>query len=99
LAVERAQRLANAAQRKALALRDRGCIIPGCHIPPDQCQPHHVTDWARSGRTDLENMALLCWPHHRQVELHQWLIGRGSSADGPRWNVVQTPRSTWRPRR
>ncbi len=74
LAVGRTARTATPAQRRALAARDRGCIIPGCGIPAEACQTHHVEDWAGGGRTDLPNMALLCWAHHRQVDLGMWTI-------------------------
>jgi hypothetical protein len=74
LAVGRTARTATPAQRRALAARDRGCIIPGCAIPAEACQTHHVTDWAADGNTDLPNLALLCWAHHRQVDLGMWTI-------------------------
>jgi hypothetical protein len=74
LAVGRTARLATPAQRRALAVRDRGCIIPGCGVPADICQVHHLSDWAQGGTTDLDNMTLLCWTHHRQVDLHMWTI-------------------------
>ena len=50
LAVGRTSRTATPAQRRALATRDHGCIIPGCQIPAENCQAHHLTDWAASGR-------------------------------------------------
>ena len=28
---------------------------------------HHVTHWAEGGGTDLDNLVLLCWAHHRFV--------------------------------
>lgn len=74
LAVGRTSRTATAAQRRALATRDRGCIIPGCQIPAENCQAHHLTDWADAGETDIDNLALLCWTHHRQVDLGMWTI-------------------------
>ena len=74
LAVGRSARTATPAQRRALAARDKGCIIPGCGIPAEACQTHHVQDWAAGGDTDLPNLALLCWAHHRQVDLGMWTI-------------------------
>ena len=74
LAVGRTTRTATTAQRKALAARDGGCIIPGCRIPAENCQAHHVTDWAHGGPSDIDNLALLCWAHHRQVDLGMWTI-------------------------
>ncbi len=74
LAVGRTSRTATPAQRKALAARDGGCIIPGCMIPAENCQSHHVQDWAADGPSDIDNLALLCWTHHRQVDLDMWRI-------------------------
>ncbi len=74
LAVGRSSRTATPAQRKALTIRDKGCIIPGCPIPADACQVHHLTEWAAGGTTDLDTLALLCWTHHRQVDLDMWRI-------------------------
>lgn len=99
LAVGRTQRLATTAQRKALAVRDGGCVIPGCAVEAHQCQPHHVRDWAAGGGTDMANLALLCWSHHRQVDMGRWLLRRNPGPAGPYWSVQRTPRSSWRPRR
>ena len=46
LAVGRTARTATPAQRRAMAARDGGCIIPGCQVPAENCQSHHVQDWA-----------------------------------------------------
>lgn len=62
----RATRLFSAAQRTALAVRDRRCRASGCTMPADFCEAHHVTPWQHGGRTDLDNAILLCaWHHHR----------------------------------
>jgi hypothetical protein len=82
LAVGRTARTATPAQRRALATRDKGCIMPGCAIPAEACQTHHVQDWAGGGPTDLPNMALLCWAHHRQVDLGMWTI-HPTTSDNP----------------
>ena len=74
LAVGRTSRTATPAQRRALAARDGGCVIPGCGVPAETCQAHHVTDWAQGSSTDLDNLVLLCWTHHRQVDLRLWSI-------------------------
>ena len=60
----RARRFATDAQRRALAVRDNGCIIPGCDSPPERCEAHHLIAWQDGGRTDLDNLALLCPRHH-----------------------------------
>lgn len=74
LAVGRTERTATAAQRRALAVRDGGCVIPGCGVVAEACQVHHVTEWAEGGLSDPENLVLLCWSHHRQVDLKMWAI-------------------------
>ncbi len=74
LAVGRALRVATAAQRRALTIRDGGCVLPGCDIPASQCQVHHLVPWTEGGPTDLPNLVTLCWAHHRQVDLGRWDI-------------------------
>ena len=63
----RAVRTPSAAQRRALVVRDRGCVVPGCERPPAWCDAHHVPEWEHGGRTDLDAMALLCRHHHGRV--------------------------------
>jgi hypothetical protein len=96
LAVGRSRRLATKAQRTALAVRDQGCIL--CGRPPAECQTHHLTDWAEGGRTDVDQMVLLCWAHHREVDLHRWRIEKNPDPDGPHWRITPTPRHHWRTR-
>ncbi|HET9729603.1 MAG TPA: DUF222 domain-containing protein [Acidimicrobiia bacterium] len=51
---------------RALVVRDRHCRAPGCDRPPGWCQGHHIVPWPAGGRTDLDNLIMLCWHHHRQ---------------------------------
>jgi Domain of unknown function (DUF222) len=53
----RGTRLPSAAQRRALLVRDGGCVFPGCGRPPDFCDAHHLRHWADGGPTDLANLA------------------------------------------
>ena len=55
----------SAAQRAALAVRDRHCRYPGCDRPASWTDAHHVRWWTRGGPTDLDNLVLLCRRHHR----------------------------------
>ena len=56
LAMGRTVRLATPAQKDALITRDVGCVIPGCAVPGEHCEVHHVTPWAAGGATDVQNM-------------------------------------------
>jgi len=60
----RATDVVSAAQRAALAARDRHCRYPGCDRPAAWCDAHHVWWWSRGGLTDLANLVLLCNRHH-----------------------------------
>jgi hypothetical protein len=79
-----ARRLATPAQRKALAVRDGGCVVPGCAKPAEWCEAHHVIGWAAGGRTDLDNLALLCSRHHTAVHAGVWRI---RMRDGIPWLI------------
>ncbi|OZB85806.1 HNH endonuclease signature motif containing protein [Microbacterium sp. 13-71-7] len=81
-------RLFNAVQRRAIVLRDRECVIPGCRIPATWCEIHHVREWARGGTTHTSNGVALCWHHHRTLESSGWRIRMGGGAPeirGPHW--------------
>jgi hypothetical protein len=69
LDVGRMHRLATPAQRKALVVRDGGCVAPNCACPPDGADAHHVIAWSAGGVTSLENLVLLCPRHHQMVHL------------------------------
>jgi hypothetical protein len=70
----RTRRDFSTAQRRALTVRDRGCVAPGCDRPPDQCHAHHQWEWDDGGPTDLDNGALLCEFHHLQVHRQGWRV-------------------------
>jgi hypothetical protein len=66
LDVGRALRTVTAAQWHALVIRDKHCQAPGCTRPPSDCEAHHLWHWAHGGPTNLDNLVLLCWKHHRE---------------------------------
>lgn len=68
----RSERLATPAQRRALTMRDKGCIK--CGRPPRWCQAHHLIHWLDGGRTDLDNLCLLCTECHRLIHHSEWRI-------------------------
>jgi hypothetical protein len=113
LDVGRATRVVQPAQRAALAVRDRGCVFPGCDRPLAWCEGHHLWHWADGGPTDLGNLALLCRAHHRAVHEGGWQLTRGpdgrfTASPGHRRHHVARPHapatpdppcqlSPWRP--
>jgi len=71
LDVTRHERTFSARQRKAMALRDGGCLIPGCTMPPTACEGHHIFPWShgpQNHRTETRDGVLLCRFHH--LNLH-----------------------------
>ena len=71
----RTQRVVTPAQRRALDVRDRGCVFAGCEAPTWWCEAHHVLEWIFDGPTDLDNLGLLCERHHTKVH-HGFRIER-----------------------
>ena len=64
----RSQRLFPPHIRKALDIRDRGCVFAGCHAPTHWCDAHHLLEWVLDdGPTSVDNAALLCERHHTKV--------------------------------
>lgn len=78
------RRLVTGAIRRALEVRDGGCIHPGCTVPVTLCQAHHIVPWWREGPTSLENLALLCRHHHALVEPDRY-----HSRD--QWRIIVDP--------
>jgi hypothetical protein len=96
-AIEVLDRVFAAHQRKAIALRDGGCIIPGCHVTASWCEIHHVTEHVVGGPTHTDNGVLLCWHHHRTLDSSGWKVRMRNGVPevrGPSWwdATVQ-----WRP--
>ena len=74
--VGRAKRVISGPQRKALNVRDQGCVWPGCDRPATWTSGHHLVHWIRNGPTDLPNLVLLCYRHHQMVHEGEWQIVR-----------------------
>ena len=71
----RNQRLANAAQRLAVAVRDGGCFQ--CGAPMHRCELHHIREWHRDGGpTDIDNLVAVCRRHHKQLETDNLVVRR-----------------------
>jgi hypothetical protein len=77
LDVGRSRRLFTGAVRRALVLRDGGCVFPGCDRPVRWCEAHHIRPASSGGLTSVDNGALLCGRHHRAVHHDGWQIRLG----------------------
>ncbi|TQM46197.1 HNH endonuclease signature motif containing protein [Pseudonocardia cypriaca] len=70
----RSRRLATPAQIAALTVRDgAGCRFPGC-THTHYLHAHHVRHWLHGGRTDVDNLVLICSFHHRLIHDHGYRI-------------------------
>jgi hypothetical protein len=74
----RSRRHASKAQRRALRAMYRHCAIPGCRVPVDRTQAHHVDHWEHGGRTDLARLIPLCPHHHDRLHAEGWDLELGS---------------------
>jgi len=68
LALYHTKRLASPAQRIALYAKDRGCTAPSCDVPAYFTEVHHVEPWAKTHATDVDDLTLVCRPHHTTTE-------------------------------
>src|SRR5438094_4239896 len=75
------------ATRRALVARDHHCVFPGCDRPAPWCDGHHLIFWADGGPTKLENLGLVCVPHHRKVHEEGWTFKRKDD----RWIATPPP--------
>jgi uncharacterized protein DUF222/HNH endonuclease len=94
------QRCATEKQTLALIARDQGCAFPGCTDPPEWTEKHHVVPWSQGGRTDVDNLCLLCDFHHDRIDSHGWSV---TMLDGVPWFIPpawldpsQAPRRNYR---
>jgi hypothetical protein len=74
LALHRSRRLASPSQTLALIGRDKGCTFPGCTMPPEWTEKHHIRPWKDGGRTDIDNLCLICDYHHDHHLQQGWTI-------------------------
>lgn len=90
-----AKRLANRAQRLMHFAQPGGggCSAPGCTQPSTHVEIHHAErDWAKGGRTNIDETAPACPPHNRMVgpEPGQWstrIIRDGPDAGRAGWSI------------
>jgi len=68
----RTRRLASTGQRRALTIRDGGCVFPGCDMPMNWTDIHHTQPWDNHGHTNMANLAPLCRHHHTITHRPDW---------------------------
>jgi len=83
----RTRRLASTDQRRALTIRDGGCVFPGCDMPMDWTDIHHVQPWDDGGPTNQANLAPLCRHHHTVTHRRDWAM----HATEDQWFGWKTP--------
>jgi len=101
----RARRFPTDTQRREIMRRDRHCRFPGC-TNVTFTNAHHIAPWQSGGRTDLDNLVLLCEHHHHVVHSREWTMsgnaneeltftgstGRAmTSLPSPLWTVATAP--------
>ena len=95
----RARRFPSDPQRREVMRRDRQCRFPGC-ANATFTNVHHVVAWKPGGRTDLDNLALLCVFHHGVVHQKGWTMTGDANAEltfvGPSGRVMTSrPSPLW----
>jgi hypothetical protein len=96
----RARRDPTPTQRRELWRRDRHCRFPGCRNATF-VNPHHLQWWKRDrGKTDLDNLALLCEHHHGLVHSKAWQLSGDANGDltfvGPSGRIMTSrPSPLW----
>ncbi len=95
----RARREPTDTQRREVMRRDRHCRFPGC-TNVTFTNTHHVVPWKPDGRTDLDNLALLCLHHHRLVHSRGWSMSGNVNQEltftGPSGRVMTSrPSPIW----
>jgi hypothetical protein len=95
----RQRRLPSATQRREITRRDRHCRFPGC-TNAIFTNPHHIVPWLPDGRTDLDNLAMLCEHHHHLVHSKQWTMSGNANEEltfiGPSGRIMTSrPSPLW----
>jgi hypothetical protein len=96
--IGRTARVVQAWLGRQVRYRDRGCRFSGCGTTAFT-QAHHIRFWRNGGRTDLDNLVLICSFHHKLVHEHGWWIEgdadvelRWYRGDGTRYRAGPTRR-------
>jgi hypothetical protein len=77
----RVGRCASYAQQRALHKRSGHCQYPGC-TAARELEAHHILAVEHGGRTELDNLILLCPRHHKLLHDHHILTHGSAAAPG-----------------
>jgi hypothetical protein len=66
--------------QRLLRHRDMTCRFPGCNRTR-WLKAHHLIHWADGGRTDLDNLAMVCHAHHRLLHEGRWRTSGRADGD------------------
>jgi hypothetical protein len=81
VSVGRSQYVVPARTRTVIEHRDHGvCRVPGCDATLG-LEVHHLIHWEHGGRTDTDNLLLVCGKHHRMH--HRGRLDITGNADQP----------------
>jgi hypothetical protein len=82
---------------RQLKYRDKECTFPSCGHRR-YTQAHHIVWWEHGGRTDLDNLVLVCSFHHTLVHEYGWRLHRDQDGtvrwfhpDGTRYRAGPGP--------
>jgi hypothetical protein len=76
----RARRFPTRTQRREVMRRDRHCRFPGC-TNVTFTNVHHIKPWGSAGRTDLENLVLMCQHHHYRLHSSGWSMSGNANEE------------------
>jgi hypothetical protein len=80
LALYHTKRLASPAQRIVLYAKDLGCSFPNCEVAGYHTEAHHVTPWAQTHTTDINDLTLACAPNHKLAD-QGWITRKRANGD------------------
>jgi hypothetical protein len=93
----RHKRYFSEAQMRALAVRDGGCVWPGCSAPASWADGHHVVPYSQGGPTDIDNGVLLCPYHHHKLHRSGFQIRMIDARPHMLLTPAMDPAQQWRP--
>jgi len=77
--IGRKTRIIPLAMKRALKMRDQGCVFPGC-CQTKWTDSHHIKHWSEGGETSMNNLVTLCRYHHTQLHKGEYRIEKAMSS-------------------